>query len=86
MSRGTGWIRNLSLPVEAGGGTAQDLNRKLLSITKNMMGTTICVLADAAAMPTESFLKKFRREFEAHAGAGRCPIRGASSHFLTAAH
>ncbi|MCA9729080.1 MAG: NADH-quinone oxidoreductase subunit NuoF [Candidatus Eisenbacteria bacterium] len=82
---GTGWIRNLVYRLEAGGGTAQDLD-KLLSITKNMMGTTICVLADAAAMPTESFLKKFRREFEAHAGAGRCPIRGASSHFLTAAH
>jgi NADH-quinone oxidoreductase subunit F len=82
---GTGWIRDLVYRLEAGGGTAADLD-KLLGICTNMIGTTICVLSDAAAMPTESFIKKFRREFEAHVGAGRCPIRGASSHFLAAKH
>src|SRR5690606_28645776 len=82
---GTGWIRDLVYRLEAGGGTAADLD-KLLSICTNMIGTTISVLSDAAAMPTESFIKKFRREFEAHVGAGRCPIRGKSSHFLAAKH
>jgi NADH-quinone oxidoreductase subunit F len=82
---GTGWIRNLVYRLEAGGGTPRDLE-KLLSICKNMIGTTICVLSDAAAMPTESFIKKFRSEFEAHVGAGRCPIRGQTSHFLVSAH
>ncbi|MBK8229894.1 MAG: NADH-quinone oxidoreductase subunit NuoF [Candidatus Eisenbacteria bacterium] len=82
---GTGWLRNIVYRLESGGGTKDDLD-KLLSICRNMMGTTICVLSDAAAMPTESFIRKFRGEFEAHVGAGRCPIRGKSSYFLTAHH
>ncbi len=82
---GTAWIRNLVFRLESGHGTSADLD-KLLSICDNMMGTTICVLSDAAAMPTESFIRKFRTEFEAHVGAGRCPIRGKSSHFLESVH
>jgi NADH-quinone oxidoreductase subunit F len=31
-----------------------------------MAGKTICVLADALAMPIQSYLKKFRKEFEAY--------------------
>lgn len=38
---------------------------KLLDACDNMKGRTICVLADACAMPVESMLKKFRGEFEA---------------------
>ena len=34
-------------------------------LCSNMMGTTICVLADAAVMPARSFIQKFRAEFEA---------------------
>jgi NADH:ubiquinone oxidoreductase subunit F (NADH-binding) len=30
-----------------------------------MMGATICVLADAAAMPVQSFVSKFGDEFRA---------------------
>jgi len=51
-----------------------------------MIGTTICVLSDAAAMPAASFVQKFRAEFEAHVGAGVCPIRRKPAHFLQAAH
>jgi NADH-quinone oxidoreductase subunit F len=72
---GTGWLRDLIVRIESGGGTAGDLE-KILSITRNMIGTTICVLSDAAAMPAASFVTKFRSEFEAHIGAGRCPIDG----------
>ncbi len=82
---GTGWLRNLVFRLEAGGGTPGDMD-KILSITRNMMGTTICVLADAAAMPAASFVQKFRGEFEAHVGSGRCPIRGRVPHFIEAAH
>ena len=39
-----------------------------------MMGNTVCVLADAAAMPVQSFLKKFRGEFEAHVRLGGCDL------------
>ena len=80
---GTGWLRDLIYRLEAGGGSRGDLD-KILSITRNMIGTTICVLSDAAAMPSASFVSKFRAEFEAHAGAGRCPIRGRGSYFLGA--
>ena len=38
-----------------------------------MVGRTICVLADAAAMPTRSFVRKFRGDFEAHGRHGGCP-------------
>lgn len=82
---GTGWLRDLVYRLEAGGGAPGDVE-KILSIAGNMMGTTICVLADAAAMPAISFVRKFRGEFEAHVGAGRCPIRGRAAHFLAAAH
>jgi len=82
---GTGWLRDILYRLEAGNGRAPDLD-KLLSISKNMIGTTICALSDAAAMPAESFIRKFRGEFEAHVGAGRCPIRGRSAYFLAATH
>ena len=36
----------------------------LLEICDMMVGKTICVLADAAAFPCESIVKKFRPEFE----------------------
>jgi NADH-quinone oxidoreductase subunit F len=41
-----------------------------------MIGRTICVLADALAMPVQSFIPKFRQEFEAHIREQRCPFRG----------
>ena len=44
---------------------------------RDMMGNTICVLADAAAMPVQSFLTKFRDEFEAHVAARRLSACGA---------
>ncbi|MBM3287979.1 MAG: NADH-quinone oxidoreductase subunit NuoF [Candidatus Eisenbacteria bacterium] len=71
---GTGWLRGLVARLEAGGGSPADMD-KILSITNRMIGTTICVLSDAAAMPAASFVTKFRGEFERHVGAGRCPFR-----------
>ena len=44
-----------------------------------MMGNTVCVLADAAAMPTQSYLTKFRAEFVAHVTAGGCPLKKAAA-------
>ena len=40
-----------------------------------MMGRTICVLSDAAAMPTEAFIKHFRAEFEQHITGKMCPLK-----------
>ena len=40
-------------------------------IADNMVGRTICVLADALAMPLKSFLEKFPEDFEKHLKASR---------------
>ncbi|MCW5891568.1 MAG: NADH-quinone oxidoreductase subunit NuoF [bacterium] len=71
---GTGWLEKVLHGLEYGGGHASDADL-LLNIAGNMMGNTICALADAAAMPVRAFVTKFRSEFEQHAALGRCPMR-----------
>jgi NADH-quinone oxidoreductase subunit F len=39
-----------------------------------MMGTTVCVLSDAMALPARSYVQKFREEFERHIREKRCPL------------
>jgi NADH-quinone oxidoreductase subunit F len=67
---GTGWLETILDRIDAGEGTEADI-AKLDSVAAGMMGNTICVLADAAAMPVQSFLKKFRDEFTAKVKNGR---------------
>jgi NADH-quinone oxidoreductase subunit F len=57
-----------------GGGRLQDLD-DLLAIARDMEGKTICVFADAAAWPVQSYITKFRAEFEEHIRTGRCARR-----------
>jgi NADH-quinone oxidoreductase subunit F len=71
---GTGWLHRLLTNLEEGGARPRDLEL-LLQVADNMIGNTICLLADAAAMPVQSFLKRFRREFEEHLARGGCPQR-----------
>ena len=61
---GTAWAAKILHRALAGHGTRKDLEL-LLTISKNMTGKTICVLADALAMPIDSYIAKFRDEFEA---------------------
>lgn len=68
---GTGWLEKLLIRIDSGVGTDEDL-KVLDSVAQGMMGTTICVLADAAAMPVRSFLAKFADEFEAHVRGEDC--------------
>ena len=68
---GTGWLEKLLIRVDEGRGTPGDL-LTLDTVASGMIGNTICVLADAAAMPVQSFLKKFGNEFEAHVRLGGC--------------
>ncbi|RMH87425.1 MAG: NADH oxidoreductase (quinone) subunit F [Calditrichaeota bacterium] len=60
---GTTWAWLLLKRIHAGEGTRKDL--QLLEEIAGGLYRTICPLGDAAAMPIESFLKKFRHEFEA---------------------
>jgi NADH-quinone oxidoreductase subunit F len=60
--------------VRTGQGKPDDL-KNLLAIAGNMEGKTICVFADAAAWPVQSYIQKFRSEFEHHVAHGTCDIR-----------
>ena len=71
---GTHWLYRILHRIESGEGRMQDLDT-LLNVCDNMKGRTICVLSDAAAMPTEAFIKKYRAEFEQHITQKACPLR-----------
>ncbi len=75
---GTAWTTRILERIEDGHGTMEDLDT-LLSLSKNMTGTTICVLSDSCATPIVSGINKFRDEFEAHIKGKRCPMRAAAA-------
>jgi NADH-quinone oxidoreductase subunit F len=69
---GTGWLARILDNLEAGRGSSADLD-VLLDVADQIGGNTICALGDAASLPVQSFLRKFRAEFEAHVTHGGCP-------------
>ena len=75
---GTAWTTRILERIEDGQGRMEDLDT-LLSLSKNMTGTTICVLSDSCATPIISGISKFRDEFEAHIKGKRCPMRAAAA-------
>jgi NADH-quinone oxidoreductase subunit F len=68
---GTGWIAKTAGRFERGGGRVGEIDQ-LDEVAWGMVGRTICVLADAAAMPARSIIRKFRSEFEDHAQGRPC--------------
>ena len=60
---GTGWVLRIVHRILEARGKVQDLD-DLLAIAGDMEGKTICVFADAAAWPVQSYIVKFRSEFE----------------------
>jgi NADH-quinone oxidoreductase subunit F len=68
---GTGWVYRIVRRIADGRGRPQDLD-DLLGIARDMEGKTICVFADAAAWPVQSYITKFRSEFEEHIRSGKC--------------
>jgi len=67
---GTDWIARLLRSIEGGRGRPEDLDL-ILDLCDNMSGKTVCVLADGAAVPVSSIVRKFRGEFLEHL-EGRC--------------
>ncbi|MDB5103199.1 MAG: dehydrogenase subunit [Fibrobacteres bacterium] len=61
---GTGWLEKVAHRFHHNEGHQGDVEL-LGDIAKNMRGRTICVLADAAAMPMQSYLQHFKKDFEA---------------------
>ncbi|HKO03996.1 MAG TPA: NADH-quinone oxidoreductase subunit NuoF [Candidatus Acidoferrales bacterium] len=70
---GTAWLKKVLTRFHDGGGRAEDIPL-IHELSKNMLGRTFCPLGDAAAMPTEAIVRKWRSEFEEHL-SGRCPFK-----------
>ena len=70
---GTGWMYRVIHRIEHGQGRPEDMDL-LNSVAGHIGGHTICALGDAAAMPVQSFLKHFGREFEHHIEHKRCMV------------
>ncbi|TNF69082.1 MAG: NADH oxidoreductase (quinone) subunit F [Gammaproteobacteria bacterium] len=60
---GTGWMARMLKRILCGEGVMDDLDN-LMRVASNIEGHTICGLGDAAAWPVQSYLEKFRHEFE----------------------
>ena len=74
---GTGWLARIIDRIEAGDGTDGDID-ELYDVASGIDGNTICALGEAAAWPVQSFVTKFRDEFQAHIDQGGCPYEGTS--------
>jgi NADH-quinone oxidoreductase subunit F len=68
---GTGWLYRMVHRIEHAQGRTEDLDR-LVSVSDNIAGRTICALGDAAALPVKSFIKHFRDEFQHHIDHQQC--------------
>ena len=61
---GTNWLVQVLRRIEAGKGTAQDID-KLMDICDNILGRAFCALGDGATSPITSAITYFRDEFVA---------------------
>ncbi|MBL9037402.1 MAG: NADH-quinone oxidoreductase subunit NuoF [Archangium sp.] len=76
---GQPWMARILRKIEEGRGELSDLDT-IMNVAGAIapwppigLGTTICALGDAGALPVQSFVTKFRKEFEAHITQKRCP-------------
>ncbi len=70
---GCHWMQKIFWRIENGQGNEKDLDL-VSSVSRHIMGNTICPLGDAAAMPAAAFIKKFRDEFEYHIVHKKCMV------------
>jgi NADH-quinone oxidoreductase subunit F len=70
---GTGWLYRMVNRIESGKGRPEDLDR-LVSVSNNIQGHTICALGDAAAMPVKAMIQHFRPEFQHHIEHKHCLV------------
>ena len=60
---GTGWLWRMMEKIGEGNATSSDID-KLLDVTRQIEGHTICALGDAAAWPIQGLFRHFREEIE----------------------
>jgi NADH-quinone oxidoreductase subunit F len=70
---GTEWLYQILTRIEKGSGRPGELET-MLDVCSGMKGRTICPLSDAAAMPVESYVRKFYDEFSGHIQQQRCVV------------
>jgi NADH-quinone oxidoreductase subunit F len=75
---GTRWLVQILQKIEDGRAELSDLDL-LESVGSRILGRSLCALGDFAVYPVQSYLHKFRAEFEAHVEQGGCPFGGESS-------
>jgi NADH-quinone oxidoreductase subunit F len=71
---GTGWLYRVLKRILDGKGKSDDIEL-LQNVGSNILGNTICALGDAAAMPVESFLRNFSKEFEYYIKNGKSMVK-----------
>ena len=76
---GQPWMARIIRKIEEGRGVPEDLDT-LMNVAQAIapwppigLGNTICALGDAGALPVQSFVQKFRKDFEAHISQKCCP-------------
>jgi len=82
---GTWWLVQILKDLEAGKGSAADLD-KLLDLCDNILGRAFCALGDGATSPITSSIKHFRAEYIAHVEAGQCPFDPVASTLFSGAN
>jgi NADH-quinone oxidoreductase subunit F len=75
---GTRWLVQILEKIEDGRAEYADLDL-LDNVGSRILGRSLCALGDFAVYPVQSYLRKFRAEFEEHIALGRCPFGGESS-------
>ena len=60
---GAGWMWRMMVKISNGEASSNDID-KLLDVTKQIEGHTICALGDAAAWPIQGLFRHFRDEIE----------------------
>jgi NADH-quinone oxidoreductase subunit F len=75
---GTGWMWRVMERLREGDATVETID-KLLDVTKQVEGHTICALGDAAAWPIQGLIRHFRPELERRIAerAGRTMLEAA---------
>ena len=63
---GSLWMKKITDRVMAGGGVESD-TKTLKTVADNIAGRTICAFGEACSWPTQSFIAKFKEEFDAKA-------------------
>ncbi len=71
---GSGWSERILWRIEKGTGRPEDVDT-LLGICDQAIGKTICVFAEAFGWPIQSYIAKFRSEFDRHVAERRCPFK-----------